>query len=83
MCPCLYSILQRSANNAKPDWVDCITMALWLLQCLAGPSRVASGVEFSVFESLKIKCTQSLEPNEVKELIENVRDKKASLQKGQ
>jgi hypothetical protein len=55
-------------------------MALWLPQCLVGPSMVASGVEFSVFESLKIKCTQSLEPNEVKELIENVRDKEVNPQ---
>ena len=57
-----------------------MTLAGWLSQCLAGPSTVASGVEFSVFETLKMKCTQSLEPGQVKELIENVRAKEVNPQ---
>jgi hypothetical protein len=57
-----------------------MTPASWFLQCLAGPSTVASGAEFSVFENLKIKCTQSLEPAQVQELIENVRAKEVNPQ---
>jgi hypothetical protein len=57
-----------------------MTLAWWLSQCLVGPSTVASGVEFSVFETLKMKCTQSLEPAQVQELIENVRAKEVNPQ---
>jgi hypothetical protein len=37
-------------------------------------------VEFGVFESLKNKCTQTLDPDQVGELIENVRDKEVNPQ---